>query len=190
MTVKKIFASLLMGAAAVVSVQADATEPVAANAYGFAFESLSGKNKISLAEFKGKVILVVNTASKCGFKPQYEALEKLYKTYKDRGLVVIGVPSNDFGKQEPGSNQEIEQFCRVNFGVTFLMAGKTDVTGKDAHPFFVWAHQVLGMGSTPKWNFYKYIVNRQGKLVEYYSSVTKPDSDRLIKAIETALDEK
>jgi glutathione peroxidase len=193
MTIKKIFASLLMGAASVVSAQADSAdsaEPVATNAYGFEFESLSGKNKISLDEFKGKVILVVNTASKCGFTPQYEALEKLYKTYKDRGLVVIGVPSNDFGKQEPGSNQEIEHFCRVNYGVTFLMAGKTDVIGQDAHPFFVWAHQVLGVGSAPKWNFYKYIVNRQGKLVEYYSSVTKPDSDRFIKAIETALDEK
>jgi glutathione peroxidase len=100
------------------------------------------------------------------------------------------VPSNDFGKQEPGSNEEIEHFCKVNFGVTFLMAGKTAVTGKDAHPFFVWAHDVLGLGSAPKWNFYKYIINRDGKLVEYYSSVTKPDSDRFLKSIEAALDAK
>jgi glutathione peroxidase len=190
MKIKKLVAGLLMGVASAVSTQAAPAIPLAANAYGFEFESLSGKNKISLDEFKGKVILVVNTASKCGFTPQYTALEKLYKTYKDRGLVIIGVPSNDFGKQEPGTNEEIEHFCKVNFGVTFLMAGKTPVTGKDAHPFFVWAHQVLGLGSAPKWNFYKYIINRQGKLVAYYSSVTAPDSDRFIKSIESELDAK
>ena len=184
MNLKNFFASLLMGT---ISTASTAAIPLASDAYGFQFESLSGKAPIALGDLKGKVILIVNTASKCGFTKQYAALETLYQTYKDRGLVIIGVPSNDFGQQEPGSNQEIENFCKVNFGVTFPMAAKTPVTGKDAHPFFVWARQTLGMGSAPKWNFYKYVIDRNGKLIDYYSSVTKPDSDRFIKTIELAL---
>jgi glutathione peroxidase len=155
--------------------------------YGLSFDSLHGGKKIELSQFKNKVILIVNTASKCGFTPQYATLETLYKQYKDQGLVIIGVPSNDFGQQEPGANQEIETFCKVNFGVTFLMAAKSPVTGASAHPFFVLARQVLGFGSAPKWNFYKYIVGRNGQIVTYFSSVTKPDSPEFVKAIESAL---
>lgn len=116
-------------------------------AYDFSFTSLTGDKQLNLSDFKGKVILIVNTASKCGFTPQYEDLEKIYKDYKEKGFVVIGIPSNDFGSQEPGSNQEIAIFCQMNYGVTFPMAKKEKVSGDDAHPFYVWAKQELGFGT-------------------------------------------
>jgi glutathione peroxidase len=187
MNIKRYFTSFIMTAMCVLTGQAGAAPNPVNTAYTFEFDSLSGKDKIMLADLRGKVIIVVNTASKCGFTPQYAALEKLYNTYKDRGLVIIGVPSNDFGGQEPGSNVEIEHFCRINFGVTFPMAARTAVTGTKAHPFFIWARKTLGIGSAPKWNFYKYLINRQGQLVDYYSSVTAPDSPRFVKAVEKAL---
>jgi glutathione peroxidase len=181
MNLKTVFASLFMGALSTTAVAAGT------DAYDFQFKTLSEQATIKLSDYKGKVILIVNTASKCGFTPQYAALEKLYKTYKDRGLVILGVPSNDFGQQEPGTNQEIAHFCQINYGVTFPMTAKVDVIGKTAHPFFVWARETLGFGSAPKWNFYKYLVDRQGKLIDYYTSVTKPDSEKFIKAVEAAL---
>ncbi len=160
------------------------------NAYGFSFKTLIGEDPMPLEQFKGKVLLIVNTASECGFTGQYEGLEKLYTTYKDRGLVVIGVPSNDFGKQEPGSNQEIANFCRINYGVTFPMASKEVVAGDEAHPFYQWAKQTLGFGTAPKWNFHKYLINRKGELVDYFNSTTSCDSNRIIQAIEKALAQK
>ena len=123
------------------------------------------------------MLLVVNTASKCGFTPQYKGLEALYKKYKDRGLVIIGVPSNDFGQQEPGTPQEIKHFCELNYGVTFPMTSKQVVSGKDAHPFYQWAHEVLGFNSAPKWNFHKYLIDISGKPVDYFASTTTPDSE-------------
>lgn len=160
------------------------------NAWNFSFHTLAGHNPLPLESFRGKVLLIVNTASKCGFTPQYAGLEKLYETYKDQGLVIIGVPSNDFASQEPGSAQDIENFCQINFGVTFPMTSKEVVSGKNAHPFYLWARQQAGFGSAPKWNFHKYLINRKGELITYFYSTTAPDAPRLVKAIQKALAEK
>lgn len=159
-------------------------------AYDFSFKTLMGNDPLPLKQYEGDVILVVNTASKCGFTPQYEGLENLYTTYKDRGFVIIGVPSNDFGAQEPGTNQEIAHFCKLNYGVSFPMASKEVVSGDGAHPFYVWAKNTLGFGTAPKWNFHKYLIDRHGKLIDYFNSTTSPDADRVKKAIEKALSEK
>jgi glutathione peroxidase len=159
------------------------------NAYQFSFNTLVGHQPLPLSSFEGKVILIVNTASKCGFTSQYAGLESLYQKYKDRGLVILGVPSNDFGKQEPGDSDQIANFCKLNYGVSFPMTAKEVVSGKQAHPFYVWAKKQLGFGSAPKWNFHKYLINRKGQIITYFYSMTSPDASRLIQAIETALDE-
>ncbi len=138
----------------------------------------------NLCQYQGKVILVVNTASYCGFTSQYEGLEKLYSKYKDRGLVVLGFPSNDFGNQEPGSNQQIAEFCTNTFGVKFPMLAKTSVKGREANPLF---RKLAEQSEAPAWNFHKYIINREGKFVRSFSSLTSPDSRRLIVEIERAL---
>jgi glutathione peroxidase len=153
----------------------------------FLFDTLMAEAPINLADYQGNVILIVNTASKCGFTGQYEDLEKLYQNYKDKGLVVMGVPSNDFGAQESGTHEEIAAFCKLNFGVSFPMTAKYQVTGKNAHPFYTYAKKKLGFGTAPKWNFHKYLIDRQGKLIDYFHSTTKPNSPRFIKAIEAAL---
>lgn len=157
-------------------------------AYDFSFESLGGE-PMPLSAYKGKVLLVVNTASQCGFTPQYKGLEALYEKYKDKGLVIIGVPSNDFGAQEPGSATEIKKFCELNYGVTFPMTSKQVVSGDGADPFYKWVYSVLGFGSAPKWNFHKYLINAQGMPVDYFASTTGPDSDKLTSAIEKLLAE-
>lgn len=159
-------------------------------AYDFAFKTLIGEKPLSLSEFQGRVILIVNTASKCGFTKQYEGLENIYKKYQAEGLVIIGVPSNDFGAQEPGSSEEISNFCKLNYGVSFPMAAKEVVSGENAHPFYVWTKSELGFGTAPKWNFHKYLINRKGALIDYFHSNTAPDSEKIIKAIEKALSEK
>jgi len=159
-------------------------------AYDFSFKTLVGEEPMPLKQFEGKVILIVNTASNCGFTKQYKGLEILYNTYKDKGLVVIGVPSNDFGEQEAGSNKEIANFCKLNFGVSFPMVAKEVVSGEGAHPFYVWAKKNLGFGTAPKWNFHKYLINRKGELIDYFNSTTTPESDRVKQAIEKALAEK
>jgi glutathione peroxidase len=142
----------------------------------------------SLCQYAGKVILVVNTASKCGFTGQYDGLEALYDKYKDRGLVVIGFPSNDFGGQEPGSNKEIADFCRLTYSIKFPMMAKTDIAAPKTHPFY---KQLIEKSNTrPKWNFHKYLIDRSGTQVESYSSLTEPDSSRLIAHIERLLAEK
>lgn len=166
--------------------KADAAEQQG-NAYDFSFTTLMGEAPMPLSAYKGKVLLVVNTASHCGFTRQYDGLQKLYDTYKDRGLVVIGVPSNDFGEQEPGSSEEIAQFCKKNYGVTFPMASKQAVSGEDAHPFYRWARKVGGFGTAPKWNFHKYLVGRDGSLLDHFNSTTSPESGSLKEAIEAAL---
>lgn len=157
------------------------------NAYDYSFHTLTGHKPLPLSSFRGKVLLIVNTASKCGFTPQYAGLEKLYEQYKDKGLVILGVPSNDFGGQEPGSEEEITSFCQINYGVSFPMASKEVVSGKKAHPFYLWAKKKLGFGSSPKWNFHKYLIDQNGKLITYFYSFTAPNSSRLIKSIEKAL---
>jgi len=157
--------------------------------HDFLFESLMAKEPIKLSDYTGSVILIVNTASKCGFTGQYEDLEALYQKYKEKGLIVIGVPSDDFGAQELGSNQEIARFCKINYGVTFPMTSKYHVKGDNAHPFYQHARKKLSFGTAPKWNFHKYLINRKGVLVDYFHSTTKPDSSRLVGAVEALLEE-
>jgi glutathione peroxidase len=163
--------------------------PIASdNAYRFSFSTLAGGEPLPLAQFEGQVLLVVNTASRCGFTKQYEGLQKLYEAYRDRGLVVLGVPSNDFGGQEPGTSEEIAHFCKLNYGVSFPLARKEAVSGEHSHPFYHWAREELGFGTSPAWNFHKYLVDRRGKLVDYFHSTTAPDSKRVTEAIEKLLD--
>jgi glutathione peroxidase len=161
--------------------------PAGKTAHDFSFNTLNENKTLALKDFSGKVILIVNTASYCGFTPQYQALEALYQTYKDKGLIILGVPSNDFGQQEPGNNQEIAQFCQLNYNPSFPMTTKEIVSGKNAHPFYIWAKKTLGFGTAPKWNFHKYLINREGKLIDYFHSMTSPNSPRIKCAIENAL---
>jgi glutathione peroxidase len=138
-----------------------------------------------LCQYSGKVALVVNTASYCGFTSQYEGLERIYATYKDKGFVVLGFPSNDFGKQEPGNSKQIADFCFNTYGVKFPMFAKSSVVGSEANPLF--QDLITQSGSSPKWNFHKYLVDRQGRLVASYSSMTGPEDSRLTSAIQKAL---
>ncbi len=140
-----------------------------------------------LGQYRGNVVLVVNVASKCGLTPQYAGLEKLYATYRDRGLVVLGFPCNQFGGQEPGEAAEIEEFCQVNYGVTFPMFAKVDVNGDGAHPLFQWLRKAKGglLGDRIKWNFTKFLVGPDGEVVERYASITKPE--KLTADIEAVL---
>ena len=136
---------------------------------------------INLSDYKGKKILFVNVASECGFTPQYEDLEKLYKTYKD-DLMIIGIPCNQFGGQEPGSAEEIKSFCQVNYGVTFLITEKVDVKGDNQHPLYKWLTEKELNGSkssSVKWNFQKYLVDEEGKFIDYWYSITKPMSSKI-----------
>lgn len=155
-------------------------------AHGFSFTAIEG-GTLPLSQFKGRAILVVNTASRCGFTPQYKDIQALWQRYRDRGLVVLGVPSNDFGGQEPGTEQEIKQFCEVNFDVDFPLTTKTRVKGPDAHPFYKWAAKELGEAATPRWNFHKYLVAPDGRLVDWFSTPTSPTADKVIKAVEAVL---
>lgn len=140
-----------------------------------------------LSAFKGKAILIVNTASQCGFTPQYEGLQALWNRFRDRGLIVLGVPSNDFGGQEPGTEAEIKEFCEVNFSVDFPLTTKQLVTGPDAHPFYRWTGEVLGDEAKPRWNFHKYLVDPDGRLVGSFSTRTPPMSKPLLDAVVSAL---
>lgn len=158
----------------------------AANAWDFSFVGNDGQ-PLPLAQFKGKAVLVVNTASQCGFTPQYKGLEALAEKYRERGLVVLGVPSNDFGGQEPGSSADIKEFCELNYGIQFPLTEKVTVVGDDAHPFYRWATAVLGPLAKPRWNFHKYLIAPDGRLVDWFSTVTAPDSPRIIKGIEAVL---
>jgi glutathione peroxidase len=149
------------------------------------FNRLQDDAPQNLCQYKGKVALVVNTASYCGFTKQYEGLEALYAKYKDRGLVVLGFPSNDFGKQEPGSSKEIADFCFNTYGVKFPMFAKSSVHGDEVNPFY--AQLIKATNTTPKWNFYKYLIDRNGKVLNAYASTTTPDNKGLVTAIEKAL---
>ena len=152
------------------------------------FRRLASSEKINLCKaYTEKVVLVVNTASKCGNTPQYKGLEKLYEEYSDQGLVVIGFPSNDFLGQEPGSEEQIQDFCRLTYGVKFPMFEKTKVTKKNAHPFY--AALAATAGTYPTWNFHKYLIGRDGKLITNFSPGTKPYANEVIDAIKKALSE-
>lgn len=158
----------------------------AAGAHDFQFTRIEG-GPLPLSDFKGKAVLVVNTASRCGYTPQYTGLQKLWRTYRDKGLVVLGVPSNDFGGQEPGTAAEIKTFCETNFEVDFPLAGKEPVKGDAAHPFYKWAVRELGPESAPKWNFHKYLIGPDGNLVGWFSTKTTPDAPDLTAAIDAAI---
>jgi glutathione peroxidase len=140
---------------------------------------------ISLCQFGGKVVLIVNTASECGYTPQYDGLEKLYRRYRDRGFVVLGFPSNEFGGQEPGTNKEIAQFCRVNYGITFPVFAKTSVVGANANPLY--KELTAKTGKPPRWNFNKYLVDRSGQVAAVYESAVEPEDRRMTAQIEKLL---
>ena len=155
-------------------------------AYDFNFNDLDG-SKLNLSEYRNKVIVIVNVASQCGFTKQYEDMQKIWDNYQSKGLVMIGVPSNDFGNQEPGSSKEIKNFCEAKFGITFPMTEKVVVKGDNAHPFFKWAKKNYGKSAVPKWNFHKIIVGKDGKIIDTFSSITNPSSKKFIKVVEEAL---
>jgi len=151
--------------------------------------SIKGINNetINLSEFKGKTILLVNVASQCGFTKQYTGLQTLYENYKNKNFLVIGVPSNQFGGQEPGSNQQIKDFCETNFNITFPITDKVDVKGKNAHALYKWAKENYGNSTVPKWNFHKILINKEGKIQDTFNSFITPLSDKITKQIELVL---
>ena len=153
-----------------------------------ALPTLSDDKPESLCQYRGKVLLVVNTASQCGYTPQYEGLERLSKRYKDRGLVVLGFPSNDFGSQEPGSNKEIAKFCEANYGVSFPMFAKTSVAKGAVNPFYV--KLTASSGARPGWNFHKYLVDRKGAKALSFATAVEPNDPKFVKEIERLLAEK
>jgi glutathione peroxidase len=148
------------------------------------FASLTDE-PVSLCQFRGKVLLIVNTASECGYTPQYEGLEKLYRRYREKGFVVLGFPANDFGGQEPGSNKEIAQFCQLNYGVTFPMFAKTSVVGANANPLF--RELSVNTGKPPRWNFHKYLLDKAGQPVAVFESAVEPADPRVTSQIEKLL---
>lgn len=157
--------------------------------YAIEVKAISGET-VKLEQYRGKTLLIVNTASRCGFTGQYDGLQKLYETYKDRGLVVLGFPSNDFMKQEPGSNDEIASFCRTNYGVTFPMFEKISVKGDDQHPLYAYLTSEETnptFGGKISWNFNKFLISGDGQVVNRFGSRTKPDDKALVAALEGAL---
>jgi glutathione peroxidase len=177
---------MIMGVPANLASASDQERIDPMTAYDFTFDKIDGSGPLPLSAYKGEVFMVVNTASRCGFTKQYDGLQKLYDGFKDQGFVVVGVPSNDFMGQEPGTNEEIKKFCETNFGITFPMTKKVSVKGKEAHPFFKWAAS-QPKGDVPGWNFHKYLIGKDGMLIESYGSSTRPDDSDLIAAIESAL---
>tara|TARA_B100001057_G_scaffold298942_1_gene299085 strand:+ start:1604 stop:2140 length:537 start_codon:yes stop_codon:yes gene_type:complete len=151
-------------------------------AYDYSFNGIDG-GEIKLSDYKDKVIVVVNVASRCGYTPQYEDLQTLYNDYKNKNVIVIGIPTNNF-KQEPGTNDQIKDFCETNFGISFPMTEKINVIGANSHPFYKWAKKDFGMGAIPKWNFHKIVIGKGGKIEDTFASFTKPTSKKFIKLIE------
>ena len=154
--------------------------------FDFKINSINGE-ELDLSSFKGKTILLVNVASKCGFTNQYDDLQNLYDNFKDKGLIVIGIPTNQFGGQEPGSEKEIKNFCETNFNITFPMTSKYEVKGANAHPIYIWAKDTFGKSTVPKWNFHKILINKDGKIEDTFASFTGPLSNKVVKKIEQIL---
>jgi len=165
---------------------ASASAMAETTAHDFTLTGIDGK-PMPLSQYKGHPVLVVNTASECGYTPQYEELEALWQAYKGQGLVIVGVPSNDFGGQEPGTASEIATFCKLNYGVTFPLADKTVVKGDGAHPFYKWAGEQAGMLGRPKWNFHEYLIGADGRFIDWFSTPTKPTAPKIKAAVEKAL---
>ena len=158
----------------------------AKSAYDFSFRGIDGGD-LPVASFQGKVVLLVNVASQCGLTPQYEGLERLWTARRNDGLVVLGVPANDFGAQEPGTESEIKTFCEMRFAVDFPMTAKEHVIGPEAHPLYKWVAEELGEDAAPKWNFHKYVFGRDGSITGTFGSRTPPDAPELAAAIDAAL---
>ena len=156
------------------------------NAHDFSFTSIEGK-PLPMTTFKGKAVMLVNTASACGLTPQYKGLEALWQAYRDKGLVVLGVPSNDFGAQEPGSESEIKTFCEVRYGVDLPLTKKEHVIGAAAHPLYQWIAKELGEAAVPRWNFHKYLIAKDGHLAGTFGSRTEPQAAELKQAIDELL---
>ena len=161
---------------------ADASEKVF---HDFTIESISGET-INLSDYKSKVVLLVNTASKCGFTPQYSGLQKIYERYKNDGLVVLGVPTNDFN-QELSKDSDVKEFCEIRFGVEFPMSSIQPIRGENAHPIYKWIQSNVSVIGQPRWNFHKYLIGKDGKIINWFSSMTSPTSEGLVNQIETAL---
>ena len=160
----------------------DASEKVF---HDFTIESISGET-INLSDYKSKVVLLVNTASKCGFTPQYSGLQKIYEKYKDDGLVVLGVPTNDFN-QELSKDSDVKEFCEIRFGVEFPMSSIQPIRGENAHPIYKWIQSNVSVIGQPRWNFHKYLIGKDGQIINWFSSMTSPTSEGLVNQIETAL---
>lgn len=158
------------------------------SAHSYSFAALTG-GIIKLSDFAGRAVLVVNVASHCGLTPQYQGLQALWRQGQSRGLVVLGVPSNDFGAQEPGSDEEIARFCTTRYGVDFPMTAKVSVIGSTAHPFYQWILEEVGEAAAPRWNFHKYLIDKNGALAEVFGSRVAPDAPELSSAIERVLAE-
>ena len=154
--------------------------------FDFKLKSISG-DEINLSDYKGKTVLFVNVASRCGFTKQYDDLQKIWDTYKNKDFVVIGMPSNQFGSQEPGTNEEIKEFCEVNFNITFPVSTITSVKGSNAHEIYKWAEKNHGKSAIPKWNFHKILINKKGKIIDTFASFTNPLSKKVTKKIENFL---
>ena len=154
--------------------------------FDFKINSING-DVIDLNDFKGKPVLIVNTASYCGFTKQYDDMQRLWEKYRDRGLVVLGVPSNSFN-QEKTKNNEVKEFCEVNFNINFPLTEITDVKGDNSHEIYKWAKENYGKSAVPKWNFYKILINKEGKIEDTYASLTNPMSKKIIKKVESLLD--
>lgn len=167
------------------------TSPVQKDsAYNFEFKSLAEGTPLPLSQFRGRVLLIVNVASHCHFTPQYTELERLYRTYKNQGFVLLGVPSGDFGDQEKASGSEIARFCRLNYSITFPMTQKEHVRFEQAHPFYKWAREQFGFFGQPFWNFHKYLIDHQGNLVDFFYSTTPPMSYRIRSKIDKLINRK
>ena len=156
------------------------------NFFDFNIKNINDE-EFSLSIYKNKTILLVNVASNCGFTQQYSELQELFEKYNSRNFVVLGVPSNQFGGQEPGTNNEIKDFCETNFNISFPMTSKYNVKGNDAHPIYLWAKENFGKSAVPKWNFHKILINKNGKIEDTFSSFTKPMSDKIISNIDEIL---
>ena len=156
------------------------------NAYNYSFKNINEEDTINLSDYKGKTLVVVNTASLCGFTYQYDGLQKLYDDYKDQGLVVLGVPSNDFN-QEFAKDSDVKEFCEIRYGVNFPLTKIMNVRGDSAHPLYKWISENVSMIGTPRWNFHKYLIGKDGNIINWFSSMTSPTSEGLLNQIETAL---
>ena len=185
MLARSIYALIVAALAALASATpSSSAESPCASFLDHKFPNLQDE-QVTLCQFSGKVLLIVNTASECGYTPQYEGLEKLYRRYRDKGFVILGFPANDFGGQEPGSNKEIAQFCRLNYGVTFPIFAKTSVVGANANPLY--RALAAQTGKPPRWNFHKYLLDRAGQPVAVFESAVEPEDSRITSQIEKLL---